>query len=130
MFLDFVNFYKRFIKNFSGIIAPLITIVQLTGHNNLSTLANGNKTNHNAPSHTGGSINNSDISESIENLSIIKNLTKFKKPDLARFKKLKLVKTRKLDFAIAQTSRTDFLTPKAKKTFIHLQKVFTKAPIF
>ena len=24
----------------------------------------------------------------------------------------------------------DFFTPKAKKTFIHLQKTFTKAPIF
>ncbi len=51
---------------------------------------------------------------------------------MAKSKKLKLTKLKKSDlvkaqnFAKANFSGTDFLTFKAKKAFLHLQKAFTK----
>ncbi len=47
---------------------------------------------------------------------------------MAKSRKLKLTKSKKSDLAKGN-SETDFLTPKAKKAFIHLQKAFTKTPI-
>lgn len=58
---------------------------------------------------SGGSIDN----KGIKNLSIIKQL----------------VKSKNLDFTKAQPFKADFLTFGARKTFIHLQKTFIKAPI-
>ena len=57
----------------------------------------------------------------MKNLSIVVNLAK-------KSKSIKLKKTGLPN--IKANSETDFLTPKAKKAFIHLQKAFTKAPIF
>lgn len=48
-------------------------------------------------------------------------MTKSKKPNLIKCKK-----TKNLEFTIANFFRTDFLTSKAKKVFIYLQKTFTK----
>ncbi len=55
---------------------------------------------------------------SIENLSTVLKLTKSKKLDLP-----------KANFAKVNSSGPDFLTPKAKKVFIHLWKAFTKTLI-
>ncbi len=52
-------------------------------------------------------------------------MTKSKKPKLTKSKKSDLSKAN----FVKINSRTDFLTCKAKKAFIHLQKAFTKAPI-
>ncbi len=53
---------------------------------------------------------------SIKNLSIVANLAKSKKSKLIKSKKSDLPKA---NFA-KDNFRTDFLTPKAKKAFIHL----------
>lgn len=42
----------------------------------------------------------------------------------------KLAKSTKIDFTKTKSSRADFLTLGAKKTFIYLQKAFIKVPIF
>ena len=68
MFFGFTNFYKRFIKNFSRIAAPLISILRTTDNKTLSTQATRNEKNPKVPSGTteagvGG------VDGSIENLS-------------------------------------------------------------
>ncbi len=50
------------------------------------------------------------MDKSIQNLLTAAKSAKFKKP--------KLIKTKKLDFAKANSSGIDFLTSKAKKAFI------------
>ncbi len=42
----------------------------------------------------------------------------------------KLAKSKKLDFAKVKSSGADFLTFRAKKVFIDIQKAFIKTPIF
>ncbi len=66
-----------------------------------------------------GAASGADGGRSIENLSTVTKLTKSKKSDLP-----------KASYAKVNSSGTDFLTPKAKKAFIHLRNAFTKAPIF
>lgn len=39
---------------------------------------------------------------------------------------MRLTKAKKLDFATVYSSKKDFLTPKAKKAFIQLEKTFIK----
>ncbi len=125
MFLGFTNFYKRFIKNFSRIAASLILILQTTGKNDLGAQANGYEENQDAIAST-GSASGSGVDGSIKNLSIIANLAKSKKSKSTKSKKSDLPKA---NFAKVN-SETDFLTLEAKKAFIHLQKSFTKTPIF
>ncbi len=109
MFLGFANFYRRFIQNFSRIAAPLTSILRTTDDEALSTQVTENKKNQDAPSgiDSGGTIDGD-----IKNLSSIVKSAKSKKPNFA-----------KTNFGI------DFLTSRAKKTFIHLQKAFIEAPI-
>ena len=73
-----------------------------------------------------GRAHSDKISRSIKNLSIIANLANSKISKSIKSKKSDLLKA---NFVKANSSETDFLTPKAKKTFIYLQKTFTKAPI-
>ncbi len=108
VFLGFANFYRRFIRNFSRIVAPLTSMLRTTGDDDLGAQATGNEKNQGAPSGVGSGGVDGDI----KNLSSV----------------VKSAKSKKSNFAKAN-SGTDFLTPGAKDTFIHLRKAFTKAPI-
>ena len=65
--------------------------------------------------------NSSKVDENIKYLSTTAKSAKSKKP--------KLIKPKKLHSAKVNFSGTEFLTPGAKKAFIHSCKIFTKAPI-
>lgn len=73
------------------------------------------------------------VGRRIENLLTVTKLAKSKKSNLVKFKKSDLAKSKKSnlsnDFTKANSTRKSFFTFEAKKTFIHLQKSFTKAPI-
>lgn len=116
MFLGLANFYRKFLKNFSKIAVPYITILQTPGNNYLSPKASENKKNQNSLNSVSGAgssgASSGGVGRDIENLSNIVKLAKFKKSDL--------VKAKKLDFAKAYSSGTDFFTFGAKKTFIYL----------
>lgn len=89
MFLDFANFYRRFIQSFSRIAAPLISMLQITGHKT----QNSQIKNRNTLVSVGGGGS----SDSIENLTTV----------------AKSAKSKMLNFAKAKFSRTNFLTFKA-----------------
>ncbi len=124
MFLSFANFYRRFIRNFSRIAAPLISILWTTGNDGLGAEASQHEENQDATGVAGGGR----VGKSIKNLSTAAKLTKSKKPKLTKPKKSDLIKAQ--NFVKTNSFKTDFLTPEAKKVFIYLQKSFTKAPIF
>ncbi len=108
VFLSFANFYRRFIRNFRKIAAPLTLMFQTTGNNNLGALVNEHEEDQDA---TAGTVD-AGSGRSIKNLLTAAKLAKSQKPNFA-----------KANFG------TDFLTPEAKEAFIHLRKAFTKAPI-
>ena len=120
MFLGFANFYKRFIRNFGRIAALLISMFQTRNDETLSNQGTKDKRNETALAGVNSGGVSSGVSENIKNLSTAINLAK----------KSKLIKLKKAGLPnIKADSRTDFLTPEAKKAFIHLQKAFIKAPI-
>lgn len=53
-------------------------------------------------------------------------MAKVKKPNFAKSKKPNLTKAKKREFITIHSSKMSFLTPKAKKTFIYLQKTITQ----
>ncbi len=110
MFLGFANFYRGFIRNFSRIAAPLISMFRTTnestGDETQSTQAENQDALGAAVRAGGGGVGGR-----FENLSTAVKSAKFKKPKLTKYKKSDLVKA---------NSGTDFLTPKVKKAFIHL----------
>ena len=95
-------------------------MLQITNDKALSIQAIENKRNKAASASVGGGGIGSGVNKSIENLLTVINLTK--KSKLTKLKKVRLSN-------IKANFKTDFLTPKAKKAFIHLQKAFTKALI-
>ena len=119
VFLSFANFYRRFIRNFSRITASLTSMLQKTNNEALSIQATKEERNEAISAGLGSSSVGDKVGENIKNLSTIINLVKSK---LTKPKKAGLPNTK-------VNSKTDFLTPRAKKVFIHLQKAFTKAPI-
>ncbi len=88
----------------------------------LNTQATKNKKNQDAPASAGGG----EVGGNFENLSTVAKLAKSKKLKLTKSKKSELSKD---SFAKVNSFGTDFLTPKAKKVFIHLRKTFTEAPV-
>ena len=91
-------------------------MLQINDDKTLSTQANENGKNQDVPNSIVGADSDG-ISRCIKNLSTITKSTRSKKSDLSKVKFAKV------------NSKTDFLTFKAKKTFIYLQKAFIKAPI-
>lgn len=88
--LDFTNFYRRLIKNFSRIALSLTSIVKTIGNDDLNTQANKKKKNQNIPRSSSsdiGSSVDSGIGESIENLLTGANFDKSKKSDIIKSKK-------------------------------------------
>lgn len=65
-------------------------------------------------------IGKDEVGGKIENLSISANLAGFKKSNLAKSKRSDLAKGKKSSCRKTNFSGTDFLIPKAKKTFTHL----------
>ncbi len=115
VFLGFTNFYRRFIQNFSRIGASLSSILRTTNVEALSIQATRNEKNQDAPACGGGggvAGGSGGGGRSIKNLSTAAKSAKSKKPNFVK-----------------PNSGTDFLTPGAKKAFIHLQKAFIEAPI-
>ncbi len=111
VFLGFTNFYRRFIRNVSRIAAPLASMLRTTDDETLSIQATENEKNQDALA-SGGAGGGAGSGGSIKNLSTATKSAKSKKPNFAK-----------------ANSGTDFLTPRAKKAFIHLQKAFTEALI-
>ena len=97
-------------------------MLQTTDNDALNTQATKNKRNQNILAGSGNTGGSSRVGKNIKNRSIVIKSAKSKKP--------KLIKIKKSDFVEANSSETDFFTSKAKKTFTHLQKAFTKIPIF
>ncbi len=83
-------------------------MLRTTGNDDIGTQATGNKKNQDTPSR----VSSGGVDRDIKNLSSIVKSAKSKKPNFAK-----------------ANSGTDFLTPGAKETFIHLRKAFTNAPI-
>ncbi len=119
MFLDFVNFYRKFIRNLIRIAAPLTSMLQTTNKSTGDEIQSTQAKNQDATGATsrtriGG------VGGSFENLSTAIKSDKSKKPKLTKSKKSDLPKA---------NSGTDFLTSGAKEAFIHLRKAFIEAPI-
>lgn len=68
----------------------------------MNLIASTNEAGHNTPSGTSDSIASGCVCKDIENLSIIANLTKFKRPNLIKYKKAK-----NLESVIANSFKTD-----------------------
>ncbi len=104
MFLDFINLYRKFIKNFNEVAALLTLVLQTNnksiGNKSQNTLANASKKNQD----TSSDISHRNIDGDIKNLlSVIKS-----------------VKSKNENFVKVNSFKTEFLTRKAKKIFIYL----------
>ncbi len=86
-------------------------MLQTTDDEALSIQTTRNKKNQDAPAIVDAN-GGTGSGRSIKNLSTVRKLAKSKKSNFAK-----------------ANSETDFLTPGAKKAFIHLWKTFTKTPI-
>ncbi len=119
VFLGFANFYRKFIRNFSRIVATLTLMLRTTDESTGNEPQNTQAKNQAAPGVV-GRAGSGGVGGSFENLSTAVKSAKSKKP--------KLTKSKNSDLAKAN-SGTDFLTPGVKEAFIYLRKAFTKAPI-
>ncbi len=83
MFLGFANFYRRFIKNFSRIAAPLTSMLWTTSNNNLGAQTSRHEEEQDATAGAadGGVV---DGDENIKNLSTAAKSVKSKKPNFAK----------------------------------------------
>ena len=100
VFIAFPNFYRQFIRSFSRIAVPLISILETTGSSDLAQKDNDNEV-------VGGGGND-------------RNLSKSKKSKNAKSR----IQTR-----IGATGEPTFLNTGAKEIFNQLKQAFTKVPI-
>ncbi len=114
VFLSFANFYRRFIRNFSRIAAPLTSVLRTTNESTGDKTQSTQAENQDAPGAASGA-GGGGVGGSFENLS-----TAVKS---AKSKKSKLTKSKKSDLAKANFG-TDFFTPKAKKSLHTSMKGF------
>ena len=128
VFLDFANFYGRFIKNFSRIATPLTSMLRTTSElsdaRSLRIKANDNNYNQKVGGGGGGAGAAG---------RKVKNLSESEKSKIsAKSKKSAKAKKPNTDFAKSKANEafgTDFLTCEARAVFIRLQKAFTEVPI-
>ncbi len=122
VFLGFPNFYKRFIRNFSRIAAPLTSKLRTTNKSTGDETQSTQAENQDAPSAAGG-VGGGRVGGSFENLSTATKLAKSKKLTKSKRSDLPKANFTKVNFG------TDFLTIEAKKAFIHLKKAFIESLI-
>ena len=106
---------------------------KFAGNESQNNQTSQNLVTYNSLVSAGDEIDSGDVGRRIKNLSTVAKSAKSKKLNLAKSKKSDLEEfknsTLPNDFVNAISTRTDFLTVQAKKTFIHLRKSVTKAPI-
>ena len=107
VFIDFANFYRRFIRGFSRIAAPLTSLLKTTGSSESAPKAFRADDDEVVGGGGGGRANGTVVNSS------------------------KNEKSRKLTCMtnIGATGEPNFLTPDAKKAFNHLRLAFIEAPI-
>lgn len=120
--MNFANFYKKFIRNFSSIVILFTLILQSTIKllevSFFSIIGTNKKQNYKVKD----SIN--DIGKKkIKNLLITR-----KSKILVKCKKL--AKSKKSDFAKINFFKSDFLISKVKKTFNYIRKALIKHQFF
>lgn len=85
IFLDFANFYKRFIRNFNKIAASLTIILRTTNKTSRdktqSSQANNSRKNWDRVSDVDSTGNDGSVDKDVEYLSIVKKLAKKAKFD-------------------------------------------------
>ena len=100
VFIGFANFYRRFIKGFSKIVASLTSMLKTTAPSTPARLVRVRVNKNKLDTGSGDGIGGGRINDRIVNLSSTK-----------------------------MSSGAGFLTPKASLAFTRLRKAFTKAPI-
>ena len=137
VFLGFANFYRRFIKGFSRIAAPLTSILKTTNksapsRNDGSRSASSRNNNSRPASRKNdgeGEVNGFGGSmEHAKKLGKSKGQKTFKSRKLAKSGKNSSKSGNSSNFGTTE-SRPSFLTPGAKEAFNCLWLAFTKTPI-
>ena len=120
VFLEFANFYWRFIQGFSCIAAPLISMLRMTGSTGFA--AN--------PKETEVEVSGNNVVGDLVGSNEATNHTKRKNQAKTTKSKI-LVKSKNHDFPKSRIEKagTSFLTPKARLAFTQLRQVFVEAPI-
>ena len=105
--IGFANFYQRFIKSFSRIVAPLIAMLKTTR----SSIASAFKVDHDEVVGDGGAVREDVIGWLDASKKLAKSKSQTKSGNSNNWEESK------------------FLTSEAKKSFNHLRHAFTKALI-
>ena len=111
VFIDFANFYQRFIKSFSRIAALFTAMLNTTG----SSVASVSRVDDDEVIGGGGAVGGDAVGRLDTSRKSAKSKSRTKSGHLGNSNNLEEPK---------------FLTSNAKEAFNHLRQVFIKAPIF